>query len=118
MLGGTTLFALRARSKWSDALDAEDCTEDSGGTVRCTPGGKGEALAKDAVNSANLANLSAGFGLVAISAGVFLWWGASRAGANSRDTGAARKDRDPPQKLGLAPTLSPGSAGIVIWRHF
>ena len=108
LLGGTTFFALRARADWNDAQASDDC-DDSGERLRCDPGSPGDLLADDAASSAQWANITAGVGLLALSAGVYLWL---RSGPDAAPA--------PPEtrSVHVAPALSPSSAGVVVWRRF
>ena len=115
LFGGTTYFGLRASNKWQDAEDDSDCELDDAGDLRCRPGTRGDDLANDALSNANLANLTAGIGLAAISAGVFLWWRSGRSGKSNRVEG-----RDVAGSLRVTPavSLSNGGSGIVVSGQF
>lgn len=109
LLGGTTFFALRARDDWNEARDSTDC-DDSGDRLRCDPDTPGDQLADDAASNAQWANITAGVGLLALSTGVYLFL---RSGPDDQ----ARPESSV-RSLRITPTVSPSSAGVVLWRRF
>ncbi len=97
LFGGTTYFGLQARKNWKSAEG--EC--DSAGL--CTPSGKQSA--DRAYLQANLANLSAGLGIVALAGGGYLWW--------------RYKCRSPgKERLQVTPVVQPGAVGLAVSRAF
>jgi serine/threonine-protein kinase len=105
-LGVGTFFGVDALGKTSDAKDAPYLCSDDG----ACPSPEGVALLEDARRSARTADLLIGAGIVAVGAGVALWFTAPHApeeGAPAAGTSAR-----------LAPSVGAGSLGLVVSGGF
>jgi hypothetical protein len=104
-LGVGTFFGIDALSKTNDSTGAPyNCTSDG-----ACPDESGVGLLEDARRSARTADLLIGAGIVAVGAGVALWFTAPRAPEEAAAPGTATR---------LVPSVGAGSFGVVVSGGF